>query len=316
MEGFFFWKSLLTWQEVDDIDELRLQWFTNLFQYRRFSMKRAWLLTISIIVVSTLLLSACATTNIAAPGCLGSASEALVDLNCEEITITVENAYLPFNYISAKTGKPGGWDYEAWAEICTRLHCSPVFVESGWDGMIQAVSQGQYDAAGDGITITDQRAQMVDFSMGYIQINQRLLVRQGESRFSSIEEFAASSEFVLGTQLNTTNYDTAKEYLLEDRIKGFDQFAFAVQALIAGDVDAVIIDEIVGMGYQGTNAEALELIGPTISGDELGFIYPKGSSLTAVVDLALQSMVEDGTLAALNQKYFGPEFKITYDDIK
>lgn len=279
-------------------------------------MKKVWLLTGSIMVVLTLLLSACASTNIAAPGCLGTASEALVDLNCEEITITVENAYLPFNYISAKTGKPGGWDYEAWAEICTRLHCSPVFVESGWDGMIQAVADGQFDAAGDGITITEERAQMVDFSMGYIQINQRLLVRQGESRFSSIEEFAANPQFVMGTQLNTTNYETATEYLPEDRIKGFEQFSFAVQALISGDVDAVIIDEIVGMGYQGTNAEALELIGPTISGDELGFIYPKGSALTAVVDQALLSMVEDGTLAALNQKYFGPDFKITYDDVQ
>jgi polar amino acid transport system substrate-binding protein len=121
---------------------------------------------------------------------------------------------------------------------------------------------------------------------------------------------------VLGTQLSTTNYDTAKDYLPEDRIKGFEQFSFAVQALISGDVDAVIIDEIVGMGYQGTNAEALELIGPTISGDELGFIYPKGSELTAIVDQALLSMIEDGTLAALNQKYFGPEFKITFDDIQ
>ncbi|MEL7589839.1 MAG: ABC transporter substrate-binding protein [Anaerolineaceae bacterium] len=279
-------------------------------------MKKIGLFTGSIIIVITLLLSACATTNIAAPGCLGTASEALVDLNCDEITITVENAYLPFNYISAQTGQPGGWDYEAWYEICARLHCSPVFVESGWDGMIQAVSQGQFDAAGDGITITDERAKMVDFSMGYIQINQRLLVRQGESRFNSIEEFAASSELVLGTQLSTTNYDTAKDYLPEDRIKGFEQFSFAVQALISGDVDAVIIDEIVGMGYQGTNAEALELIGPTISGDELGFIYPKGSELTAIVDQALLSMIEDGTLAALNQKYFGPEFKITFDDIQ
>jgi polar amino acid transport system substrate-binding protein len=279
-------------------------------------MKKIGLFTGSIIIVITLLLSACATTNIAAPGCLGTASEALVDLNCDEITITVENAYLPFNYISAQTGQPGGWDYEAWYEICARLHCSPVFVESGWDGMIQAVSQGQFDAAGDGITSTEERAQMVDFSMGYIQINQRLLVRQGESRFNSIEEFAASSELVLGTQLSTTNYDTAKDYLPEDRIKGFEQFSFAVQALISGDVDAVIIDEIVGMGYQGTNAEALELIGPTISGDELGFIYPKGSELTAIVDQALLSMIEDGTLAALNQKYFGPEFKITFDDIQ
>jgi polar amino acid transport system substrate-binding protein len=269
-----------------------------------------------LILLSALLLSACQTNNVAAPGCLGSANKALVDLNCEEITIAVENAYLPFNYISAKTGKPGGWDYETWAEICTRLNCSPVFVESAWEGLIQTVAQGQYDVGGDGITITDERMQQVDFSIGYIQINQRLLVRAGETRFSSIEDIAADSSLVLGTQLNTSNYETAKQYISEERIKGFEQFPFAVQALISGDVDAVIIDEIVGMGYQGTNAEKLELVGPTISGDELGFIYPRGSALKAAVDLALQAMMDDGTLEELNQKYFGPDFKITYDDIQ
>lgn len=279
-------------------------------------MKKNFGITVLVFIMSVTLLSACAPSNAAAPGCLGSASAAIVDLDCQEITIAVENAYLPFNYISATTGKPGGWDYETWAEICTRLHCSPVFVESAWDGMIQSVSQGQYDTAGDGITITDERKDMVDFSMGYIQINQRLLVRKSETRFASIEDIAANPALVLGTQLNTSNYETATKYLPEETIKGFEQFPFVVQALITGDVDAVIIDEIVGMGYQGTNADKLELIGPAISGDELGFIYPKGSSLRDIVDQALQAMQEDGTLAKLNLKYFGPDFKITYDDIE
>jgi polar amino acid transport system substrate-binding protein len=248
-------------------------------------------------------------------GCLGTAEDALVDLNCEEVTIAVENAYLPFNYISIETGEPGGWDYDAWTEICTRLHCSPVFVEAAWDGMIQSVADGQYDAAGDGITITDDRAEVVDFSIGYINIQQRLLVRVGEDRFDSMESFV-NTDLVMGTQTATTNYETAVQYLPEDRIQAFEQFPFAVQALIAGDVDAVIIDEVVGMGYMGENAESVELIGPAISSDELGFIFPKGSTLTEQVNQALTAMMQDGFLSALNVKYFGPEFNITYDDIQ
>ncbi len=249
-------------------------------------------------------------------GCLGSAETAIVDLGCREVTIAVENAYLPFNYISLETGEPGGWDYEAWAEICTRLHCQPVFVEAAWDGMIQAVSDGQYDLAGDGITITDERKEIVDFSIGYIQIQQRLLVRKGETRFASIEEFVANPELAMGTQVSTTNYETAVQYLSEDRIQAFEQFPFAVQALIAGDVDAVIIDEVVGMGYMGQNAEDLELIGPSISSDALGFAFPKGSDLVDPVNQAIKAMMADGALAALNVKFFGPEFDITYDDIQ
>jgi polar amino acid transport system substrate-binding protein len=182
--------------------------------------------------------------------------------------------------------------------------------------MIQAVADGQYDAGADGVTYTEDRAQQVDFSIGYQQIQQRLLVRIGETRFSSIEDIVANEEFKLGTQVSTTNYETAAKYLPEDRIQAFETFPFAVQALLAGDLDAIIIDEVVGLGYQGTNADQLELIGDSISSDELGFIYPKGSDLKAPVDQAIQAMIDDGTLAKLQEKYFGPDFTITYDDIK
>ena len=88
-----------------------------------------------------------------------------------------------------------------------------------------------------------------------------------------------------------------------------------MQALIAGDVDAVIIDETAGQGYKGENADQLDLIGPSISSDQLGFIFPKGSALVASVNQALDAMKADGTLNTLNVKYFGPSFNLTYDQV-
>lgn len=241
------------------------------------------------------------------PGCLGSADEAIVDLDCREITIAVENAYPPFNYVDVETGQPGGWDYDAINEICARLHCQPVYQEAAWEGMIQAVADGQFDMAADGITITDERAEIVDFSVGYINIEQRLLVRVGEDRFAGIDDFATNDEFILGTQTGTTNYETAVEYLPEERINAFEQFPFAVQALINGDVDAVIIDEVAGQGYVGENADQVELIGPPIVSDQLGFIFPKGSDIVDPVNQAIESMRADGTLDELNMSYFGAD---------
>ncbi len=249
-------------------------------------------------------------------GCLGTAEAAVVDLKCREISIAVENAYLPFNYILVSTGEPGGWDYDAVNEICTRLHCTPKFVESAWDSMIQSVADKQFDMAADGVTITEDRKQIVDFSDGYISVDQRLLVRKGETRFASIEDIAANEEFVLATQANTTNYETAKKFLDESRIKAFEQFPFAVQALIGGDVDAVIIDETAGQGYRGENADEIELIGPSISSDVLGFVFPKGSDLVDPVNKALAAMKADGTLEKINAKFFGPDFSIGSEDVK
>ena len=211
----------------------------------------------------------------------------LPDLDGREVTIAVENLYPPFNYIDSATGEPAGWDYDVWNEICAVLNCTPVYVEAGWDGMIQAVADGQFDAAADGITITEDRAQIVDFSDGYINIDMRLLTRLDEDRIESIDDIVADENLVLGTQTGTTNYATATTYLDEERIEAFETFPFAVQALIAGDLDAVIIDEVAGQGYLGENADKVKLVGPSISSDQLGFIYPKGSDLVEPVNLAL-----------------------------
>ena len=239
----------------------------------------------------------------------------LPDLEGREVTIAVENAYLPFNYIDPETGEPSGWDYDVWNEICRLINCTPVYVEAGWEGMIQAVADGQYDAAADGITITEDRAEIVDFSNGYINIEQRLLVRQDEDRIESIDDIVNNDELILGTQTGTTNYETALQYLPEERIQAFEQFPFAVQALIAGDIDAVIIDEVAGQGYLGENADVLKLVGPSMSSDQLGFIYPQGSDLVEPVNAALAELAQNGFLEEVNLQYFGPNFTITYDDL-
>jgi polar amino acid transport system substrate-binding protein len=182
--------------------------------------------------------------------------------------------------------------------------------------MIQAVADGQYDAAADGITITEDRAEIVDFSDGYVSIEQRLLVRLDEDRIESIEDIVNDENLVLGTQVGTTNYETATTYLEEDRIQAFEQFPFAVQALAAGDVDAVIIDETAGLGYQGENADLLKLVGPSMSSDELGFIFPLGSDLVDPVNMAFDELKANGFLQGVNALYFGPDFDITYDDLE
>lgn len=265
-------------------------------------------------VALAVLLAGCAPAQ-ATPAPGGGGTEGMPDLGGRQVTIAVENAYLPFNYIDPESGQPAGWDYEVWDEICRRLNCVPVYTEAAWEGMIQAVSDGQFDAAADGITITEERAQIVDFSMGYIAIEQRLLVRADETRINSIEDIVNNPDLKLGTQTGTTNYETATTYLPEDRISAFEQFPFAVQALIAGEIDAVIIDEVAGLGYQGENADTLKLVGPSMSSDNLGFVFPLGSDLVEPVNAALQAMIADGWMQPVNLKYFGPSFTITYDDL-
>jgi polar amino acid transport system substrate-binding protein len=152
----------------------------------------------------------------------GGGTEGLPDLGGREVTVAVENAYLPYNYIDPETGEPTGWDYEVWNEMCRLLNCVPVYTEAAWDGMIQAVSDGQFDAAADGITVTEDRAEIVDFSDGYINIEQRLLVRLDETRIESIDDIVADESLKLGTQ--TERRTTRRPGILPRSVQAFETF--------------------------------------------------------------------------------------------
>ena len=270
---------------------------------------------LAVLVGSLTLFVACGDSDSSNTAQLAASDGSLPDLGGREVTIAVENQYLPFNYIDAETGEPAGWDYAAIDEMCSRLNCVPKYEAFAWEGMIQAVSDGQFDMAADGITITADRAEIVDFSTGYINIDQRIMVRLDEDRFSDSDGLAADGSLTIGTQTGTTNYDTAVTIVGADRIVAYESFPFAVQALIAGDVDAVVIDETAGQGYVGANANEVKLVGRSLSSDELGFIFTKGSDLVAAFDAAINAMKADGTMAALGQEYFSGAFTITYDNI-
>ena len=231
-------------------------------------------------------------------------ASALPDLGGKDVSVAIENAYIPFNYVRLDNGKAEGWDYDALAAICKILNCKPVFKEIGWDSMITAVSQGQFDLAADGITITDERAKVVDFSDGYINVDQRVMVRK-DSPIASADEFTTTTKLKLGTQKGTTNYDQAVKMVGESRVTAFDTFGDAVQALINKDVDGVVIDDTAGQGYVGVNSDKIKLLPEKLIGQQLGFAFPKGSALVKPFNAAIAAMRADGTLDALAKKWFG-----------
>jgi len=225
----------------------------------------------------------------------------LPDLGGRTITVAVENAYPPFNMIDEATGEGVGWDYDAVREICKRINCVPEFKQAAWDGIFPAMQAGEYDMLADGVTITAERDKIVDFSIPYVIVGQVLLVRADET--ASIDEIKADANRMIGTQLGTTNEIVAKEHFPAERVKSFEDFGAAVLALLSKDVDGVVIDNVSALGFIEENPGKLKVIGQLTSDEELGFVFPPGSDLREAVNAALQSMIEDGTLEALNKKW-------------
>lgn len=286
-------------------------------------MKIQRILPLAVLIVA-LVLSACTAV---APQAGAGGEQASVPCNEAEVTqvdgkydlggctlrIAVENAYQPFNYIDPDTSEAVGYDYDIFPEVCKRINCTPEFIETSWDAMV-AVMGGEgnfdtFDVGADGITITEERAQNVDFSIPYIASTQLLLVNIDEDRFTQPAEFAADPNLKIGTQIGTSNYDAAVELVGEDRVTAYDQFGTAVQALLNGDVDAVMIDNVAGIGYVGVNKDKLKLTGDPVRSEELGFIFGKGSPLTPAINAALEEMQADGTIDEFYQKWFVKEIE-------
>ena len=233
----------------------------------------------------------------------------LPDLDGRTVVAVTGNDYVPLNFIDPLTGQAVGWEYDAVEETCRRLNCVVDWNVTSWDTMISAVREGQFDVGMDGITITEERAQQVDFSDPYMRSQQFMLVRVDEDRFTTPEEFAAQEDLLIGSQAGTTNFYVAVYDVLDGdesnpRIKLFETFGAAVQALITGDVDMVLMDAASSRGYIGANPEKLKVIGDPLASEDFGFIFTPGSDLVAPFNAAIATMKADGFLDHLNNKWF------------
>jgi polar amino acid transport system substrate-binding protein len=233
----------------------------------------------------------------------------LPDLKGRTIRAVTENAFMPLNFVDPKTGKAGGWEYDAVNDIGKRLNAKIAWNITSWDTMIQAVHDGQFDVGMDGISITDDRKKQVAFSDPYLVSQQFMLVRKDDNRFTSAAEFGANPKLLIGSQAGTTNFYVAVYNVLDGkednpRIKMFETFGATVQALLTGDVDCVLMDASSSRGYIGANPDKLKIVGDALGTDNYGFIFKLGSDLVAPFNSAIAAMKADGTLDKLTNKWF------------
>jgi polar amino acid transport system substrate-binding protein len=224
------------------------------------------------------------------------------DLAGRSIRIASEDAYPPFHYISKDTNERVGFDVDLWAEVCKRLNCTPDFQLVSWDSFFEALSVGEYDVGEGGITFTFPRALKVAYSIPYVEYGQVVLVRADDTRFPD-EQALINSTALVGCQLGTTNEVMAQKMVGADRIKAYDVYDMPIVALMSGDIDAVIIDEVAGIGFMGENPGKMKVAFSVTSGELLAFVFPPTSELLVPFNYTLQQMFKDGTMDPICTKW-------------
>lgn len=229
------------------------------------------------------------------------AAEDLPNLEGRTIQAVTENAYYPLNFADPKSGEGIGLEYDVINEVARRLNAEVEWSLVAWDVMIESVRTGQFDIGADGITITAERDEQIDFTTPFITVEQFFLVRADEDRITGKDSFAEYTDLLFGAQAGTSSFYTAIYDVLDGdeanpRVRVFDNFGAAVQAVKAGDVDAVIADQAATAGYIGADPGAFKQVGDSIKSDPLGLILTPGSDLVEPFNAALAQLEAEGWL--------------------
>jgi len=258
-----------------------------------------WLIgsKLSLAALAILLLSACGGIGGTSSPPPPAPTPPLPNLRGRVVTTAVETSSPPFSYIDAG-GVGFGWDYDTVTEICRRLNCVAQFQQITFQGVFDALHAGGFDMLADGVTITAARQQLVAFSIPYLTVSEVLLARASEPE--SLAQFKLDFTKVVGAQAGTTNEQTAINTFGAVRVGTLATEPQVVSGLLTGTFDGVVIDSVAANVFILGNPGQLKTLGALASGEQLAFAFPPNSALVGPVNAALQSMMNDGTLAALN----------------
>ena len=196
-------------------------------------------------------------------------------------------------------GRLTGFEADIVGAIATRLHRPEKFMQNDWDGLIPGLERGLYDIAIDGIEITPEHREAVDFSVPYYTTFEQLAVRRGDER---LDNLAALGHRPIGTLKASVGERILRATQGLD-VHVYDQEVNAYDDLANGRVDAVLLDYPIALYYAASN-HSLALVGEPVGRLEYGIAIAKNNdALRSRIDVAIRVMQADGSLRIILQKW-------------
>ena len=193
--------------------------------------------------------------------------------------------------------------------IAEKLGLELVVDDMGFDAALTAVQTGQSDIAMAGITVTEERQEVMDFSESYATGIQVVIVKE-DSPIETVDDLANAD--MIGCQKATTGYiycsDTPENGGYgEDHVTAYETGAVAVQALVNGQVDAVVIDNEPAKAYVAANP-SLKILDTEFAVEDYAIALQKGNTgLLEAVNAAMDELKADGTFQTIVDKYITAE---------
>lgn len=248
-------------------------------------MKRSAVLFLSFLVLASFILSAC-----------GQARPS------ETVRVVLDATWPPFEMTDEQTKEVIGLDIDLMNAVAEKAGFEVEFINIGFDTALAGLAQCQYDASISAISITDERKEEMLFSNPYFTAGQLVTVNTSNTDITGIESLVGKK---VGAQIGTTGAIEAEK--IEGVVySGYDSIDLAFLDVMNGQLDAVIADNTLALGYIAQNPDKLKAAGDVFTGENYGVAVCKEKpELVEKINQALAELESEGYLEELTEKWFG-----------
>ena len=213
------------------------------------------------------------------------------------------NAAFPPYEMTTDSGEFEGIDIETAQAIAAKLGLELQIDDMDFDAALLAVQQGKSDMVMAGVTVTDERQNVMDFTDSYATGIQSIIVKE-DSDIASVDDLAGKK---IGTQRGTTGYLYCSDDFGDENVVAYDDGLTAVQMLNNGQVDCVVIDNAPAKEFIAANP-GLKLLDTAYVEESYAIGIGKGNTeLKDAINTALEELKAAGTLQAIVDKYITAE---------
>ena len=222
-------------------------------------------------------------------------------VNAGKLTMSTNAAFPPYE-MTTDSGDLEGIDIEVAGAIAEKLGLELQVDDMDFDAALLATQSGKSDMVMAGVTVTDERQKVMDFSDTYAEGIQSIIVPE-DSDIATADDLSGKT---IGTQRGTTGYIYCSDDFGDDAVVAYDDGLTAVQALNNGQVDAVVIDNAPAKEFVAANP-GLVILDTSYAEEDYAIGLAKGSALEDAVNAALEELKADGTLQSIVDKYITAE---------
>lgn len=272
-------------------------------------MKRALFLSLAIAMVLSLALAGCSqqpkptTAPTAAPAETEAAptvAPAETSAESQAITVATDATWPPFEMVNEQSKELEGFDIDLMNAIAKEAGLEIKWVNIGFDPLLAGMATGQYDAAISVITITEDRKKDMLFSDPYYNAGQLVCVRKDNTDINGPADLKGKTA---GGQVGTTGIIEI-EKIEGCTPKSYDQVDQAFLDLMNGQIDAVVADSPLVLGFVGKNPDKLKPVGEPFTEEYYGIAVKKGGEeLLAKINKGLKAVLDKGLIEELNNKW-------------